>query len=99
MKLKTLDKAGLLITFIFGGLFGFTDYNGPRDTGTFLGSAMVVTFISLGLGWVSNKILRLWTLYRLWTGNIEEKFNATIAISAICSLIILVYGIVELTSY
>jgi len=99
MKLKSLDKVGLIVIFINGGLFGFTDYNGPRDIVTFIGSALVVMVVSVGLGWVINKSLNLIPPYRMGTEKISRKISPIILIGLIVSLIILIYGIIELNSY
>lgn len=99
MKLKLLDKSGLIIIFIFGGLYGFTDFNGPKDVATFLGSALVVMFISLGVGWIANKLLRMLSQYKNRSDKMSKKISPTIAIAVISSLLILISGVVELNSY
>jgi ACR3 family arsenite efflux pump ArsB len=99
MKLKSLDKGGLIVIFINGGLFGFTDYNGPRDIVTFIGSALVVMVVSLGAGWVINKILNLIPPYRIGTEKIRRQISPIVIIGLIVSFAILIYGTIELISY
>ena len=99
MKLKLLDKSGLVIMFILGGLYGFTDFGGPRDGVTFIGSAMVVMFLSLGIGWIINKGLRLSNQYKTKTERLNKKISPTIVIGVTASLVILISGVIELNSY
>jgi hypothetical protein len=99
MKLKLLDKSGLIIMFILGGLYGFTDFNGPRDGVTFIGSAMVVMFLSLGIGWIINKVLGISNQYKNKTEKLNRKMSPTIVIGVIASLVILISGVIELNSY
>jgi hypothetical protein len=99
MKLKLLDKSGLIIMFVLGGLYGFTDYNGPRDGGAFIGSAMVIMFLSLGIGWIINKVLSLSNQYKDKTERMNKKISPTIVIGVIASLVILISGVIELNSY
>jgi hypothetical protein len=99
MKLKSFDKGGLMIIFIFGGLFGFTDFNGPKDFGAFLGSAMVIMFLSLGTGWIINKILLTLKQYKSIVEKINKKMSPIIIIGMIGSMIALISGIVGFVSY
>jgi hypothetical protein len=98
MKLKLLDKSGLIVIFILGGLYGFTDFNGPKDAGTFLGSAMVVMFISLGIGWVLNKVLRVWSRYKDKAEKMNRKISPTIVIGILSSLVMLIKGVSDLNA-
>jgi ACR3 family arsenite efflux pump ArsB len=99
MKLKSLDRGGVMLIFIFGGLFGFTDFNSPKDLGTFLGSAMVIMFLSLGIGWIINKILMTFKQYRNIAGKINKKISPIIIIGLIGSMAALISGIIEFVSY
>ncbi len=99
MKLKSFDKGGLMMIFIFGGLFGFTDFSGSKDFGTFLGSAMVIMFLSLGTGWVINKILMTFKQYKNIAEKINERISPIIVIGMIGPMVALISGIIEFISY
>lgn len=95
MKLKLLDKNGLIIIFIIGGMYGFTDFNSPKDAGTFIGSAIAVMLLSMGAGWIINKVLRLFNQYKQKSEKLNNKISPTILIALVISLGILISGSIE----
>lgn len=99
MKLKELDRSGLSIIFILGGLYGLTDYYRPNSVGTFIGSGLAMMVISFIIGWVFNKILRRSIQYKNKTEHLKNKIKPTIIFAMLFSVIMLIRGVIEFISY
>jgi hypothetical protein len=99
MDLKPWDKSALALIFILGGLFAFTDYYGPRDIWTFMGSGVIIMILSVSIGWVVNKLLTAFDRYKLKAEKIQKKVNPAVILGLICASGLLIKGYIEYLKY